>query len=96
MLLELQWLLCWTIKHHFLSVRRGLKRRRRVEGHVQCRRLEEEPQSHRQVRDGPYGTAGSTAQNLTACLPPRAGLMATDRGDVNHQKNEFWNQPAVL
>lgn len=79
-----KWLLFWTVKHHFLSLLRGLRMKRRVGGRVQCLQFEAEPQSHRQVRVGPYGTAGSTAPNLTVCLLLRAGPTHTDRGELKH------------
>lgn len=81
-------------RHHFLSFLRGLRRRRQVGGRVQCRRFEAEPRSHQQVRVGRYGTDGSTALNLTACLLLRAGPTPTDRGDLKHPKTleEVWGR----
>lgn len=73
--------LCLAVKRHFLSFLRELRKRRRVGGRVHCLRFGVELPSHRQVRVGLYGTAGSTALNRTACLPLRAGPTPLDPGE---------------
>lgn len=61
---------------------RVLRKRKQAGGPVQCHQLEVEAQSRQQVRVGLYDTAGSTVQNLTACLLLRVEPTALDRGDV--------------
>ncbi|KAE8299959.1 Tau-tubulin kinase 1 [Larimichthys crocea] len=86
-----------------ISLNKGLRRKRRVEGHVQCHQFEVEPLSHQRVRGGLYGTVGSIAPNLTACLLLRAESTPTDKGSRSRMdilgspsRHVYSSQPAQM